>query len=42
MTSGIFTCELTLQLGTTKIQIQATNKAGNVADSAITVHRISE
>ena len=42
MASVIFTCELPLELGTTEIQIQARDKAGNVADSAVTVHRLSE
>ncbi len=40
--SVIFTCELPLERGTTEIQIQATDKAGNVAASPITVHRLSE
>ena len=42
MTSVIFTCELSLKRGTTEIQIQATDEAGNLADSALTVHRLSE
>ncbi len=42
MTSVIFTCELPVKRGTTEIQIQATDRAGNVAASAITVHRVSD
>ena len=42
MTSVIFSCELPLKRGTTEIQIEATDRAGNAAASAITVHRLSE
>ena len=41
MTSVIFTCEIPVKRGTTEVQIQATDKAGNASDSAITVHRLS-